>query len=155
MIKLKLRTSLLLTFSLLIITLQSCEKENENEAKISSNGTSRSHHTGQNCISCHSQNGSGEGWFIVAGTVYDQAKINTYANITVRLYTGVNGTGTLMYTIQGDALGNFYTTENISFGTGLYASVHGSAAPKYMTAAITSGQCNSCHGVSTDKIWTN
>jgi len=24
---------------------------------------------------------------------------------------------------------------------------------KYMGSKITSGQCNSCHGVSTDKIW--
>jgi len=152
----QLKTTLLLTFSLLVITFLSCEKENgENESKISSNGTSRSHHTGQDCMSCHTSGGSGEGWFTVAGTVYDIAKINIYSNTTVNLYTGINGTGTLKYTIAGDALGNFYTTQNIDFGSGLYVSVQGSAAPKHMTTAITNGKCNSCHGVSTDKTWTN
>jgi len=106
-------------------------------------------------MSCHSQNGSGEGWFTVAGTAYNDAKIYTYPNVTVRLYTGINGTGTLMATIQGDALGNFYTTENIAFGSGLFPSVQGTGAPKFMTTAIMMGQCNSCHGVSTDKMWTN
>ena len=155
MLKLKLRTSLALAFPLLLIVLLSCGKEGENEQKVSANGTSRSHHTGQNCMSCHSPNGSGEGWFTVAGSAYDNAKINAYANTTVNLYTGINGTGTLKYTIWGDAAGNFYTTENINFGSGLYVSVKGTAGPKYMTTAITTGQCNSCHGVTTDKIWTN
>ncbi|NEW81466.1 MAG: hypothetical protein GZ094_03765 [Mariniphaga sp.] len=155
MLKLKLRTSLALAFPLLMIVLLSCGKEGENEQKVSANGTSRSHHTGQNCMSCHSSNGSGEGWFTVAGSAYDNAKINAYANTTVNLYTGINGTGTLKYTIWGDAAGNFYTTENIDFGSGLYVSVKGIAGPKYMTTAITTGQCNSCHGVTTDKIWTN
>jgi len=155
MIRLKLRTSLVLVFSLLMIVLLSCGKEGENEQKVSANGTSRSHHTGQDCMSCHSSGGSGEGWFTIAGSVYDNAKISAYANTTVNLSTGINGTGTLKYTIWGDASGNFYTTENIDFGSGLYVSVKGTAAPKYMTAAITNGKCNSCHGVSTDKIWTN
>ena len=155
MIRLKLRTSLVLVFSLLMIVLLSCGKEGENEQKVSANGTSRSHHTGQDCMSCHSNGGSGEGWFTIAGSVYDNAKISAYANTTVNLSTGINGTGTIKYTIWGDASGNFYTTENIDFGSGLYVSVKGTAAPKYMTAAITNGKCNSCHGVSTDKIWTN
>ena len=155
MIRLKLRTSLVLVFSLLMIVLLSCGKEGENEQKVSANGTSRSHHTGQDCMSCHSNGGSGEGWFTIAGSVYDNAKISAYANTTVNLSTGINGTGTLKYTIWGDASGNFYTTENIDFGSGLYVSVKGNAAPKYMTTAITNGKCNSCHGVSTDKIWTN
>ena len=155
MVRLKLRTSLVLAFSLLMIIFQSCEKEGENEQKISANGTGRSHHTGQDCMSCHSSGGSGEGWFTVAGSVYDNAKINAYANTTVNLYTGINETGTLKCTIWGDASGNFYTTENIDFGSGLYVSVKGSAAPKYMTTPITNGKCNSCHGITTDKIWTN
>ncbi len=154
--QLKLRTTLILTFSLLIISFQSCEKEEgENESKISSNGTSRSHRSGQDCMSCHKQGGSGEGWFLVAGTTYDIAKTNVYPNANVKLYTGVNGTGTLKYTIQGDALGNFYTTQNIDFGTGLYVSVQGTGAPKNMLTVVTNENCNSCHGTSTEKIWTN
>jgi hypothetical protein len=54
-----------------------------------------------------------------------------------------------------DAFGNFYTTENIDFGNGLYASVEGNSSTKNMVSSITTGQCNSCHGISTDKIWTN
>ena len=152
----QLKTTLLLTFSLLVMTLLSCQKENgENESKISSNGTSRSHHTGQDCMSCHTSGGSGDGRFAVAGTVYDMAKINAYPNTTVKLYTAINGTGTLKYTVQGDALGNFYTTQTVDFGTGLFPSVQGTAGPKHMSTAITNGKCNSCHGILTDKIWTN
>jgi len=152
---LKIKTALWLVTSLFMIVLQSCEKENENESKISSIGSTESHHAGQNCMSCHLQGGSGEGWFQVAGTVYDNSKLTVYPNSTIKLFTGPNGTGTLKYTVQGDALGNFYTTESIDFGGGLYPSVQGSASTKHMTSAITSGQCNSCHGSSTDKIWTN
>jgi len=156
MMNIKLKTIHILAFSLLIIAFQSCQKENgENESKISANGTSRSHHTGQDCMSCHSSGGSGDGWFAVAGTVYDVAKINFYPNTTVKLYTAINGTGILKYTVQGDALGNFYTTQTIDFGSGLYPAVQGTAGPKYMTTAITTGRCNSCHGISTDKMWTN
>ncbi|HEY3389006.1 MAG TPA: hypothetical protein VGK38_05505 [Prolixibacteraceae bacterium] len=153
----KLKTILILASSLFVITLQSCSKESdgENESKISSHGANDSHNMGQNCMGCHSQGGSGSGWFVVAGTVYNSAKTITYPNATVKLYTGANGTGTLKYTIQGDAKGNFYTTENIDFGSGLYPSVQGSTGTQNMSTAITMGQCNSCHGVSTDKIWTN
>ena len=119
---LQLKTTLLLISSLLMIVLQSCEKEseNENESKISSNGSNNSHHTGQDCMNCHKQSGSGEGWFVVAGSVYNSLKTIAYPNPTVKLYTGPNGTGTLKYTIQGDALGNFFTTASIDFGSGLY-----------------------------------
>ena len=153
----KFKTLIILTFSLLVISFQSCQKENdgENETKISAAGTSRSHNAGRNCMDCHSQGGSGDGWFTVAGTAYNSAKTNIYPNVTVKLYTAINGTGTLKYTVQGDALGNFYTTQTIDFGSGLYPAVQGTAGPKYMSTAITTGRCNSCHGVSTDKMWTN
>lgn len=105
-------------------------------------------------MSCHTSGGSGEGWFNIAGTVYDSLKTSTLPNATVRLYTGLNGTGSLKITVEVDALGNFYTTENIEFGGGLYTSVEGNSDIKYMHPVITTGQCNSCHGVSTDPIWT-
>jgi len=138
-----------------LIAMNACKKENErNDTKISSNGKSESHNMGQNCMNCHKSGGSGDGWFNIAGTVYDSLKVSTLVNSSVKLYTEPNGAGTLKYTIQVDAKGNFYTTENIDFGTGLYPSASGSNTTKYMGSSITMGQCNSCHGVSTDKIWS-
>ena len=139
--------------------LTSCEKEGEgeNETKISYNRDSESHNEGQNCMGCHRQGGEGEGrgWFIVAGTIYKAASNSTLPNGLVELYTGPGGTGTLAYKIEVDAKGNFYTTEDIHFGNGLYPVAVGSQSRKYMSDPVTTGQCNSCHGDSTDKIWTN
>jgi len=75
--------------------------------------------------------------------------------VRLKLYTGINETGTLKYTIQVDAKGNFYTIENIDFGTGLYPSVQGTLEANHMQSATTSGACNSCHNISPDKIRTN
>lgn len=137
----------------LFVIAQLCKKD-KNVTNISANGDNKSHNTGQNCMSCHVSGGSGHGWFNVAGTVYDTTKTNTYPNATVKLYTGSHGTGTLQYTIQVDALGNFFTTESIDFGSGLYPEVQGNSTTKYMSSLITIGACNSCHGNSTGKIWT-
>jgi hypothetical protein len=153
--KMKLIVPIVTAFSILVFS-QSCSKENENgsETKVSTYTSNKSHNMGQNCMSCHKQGGSGEGWFNVAGTVYDSLLTNTYPKATVNLYTGPNGTGTLKYTLQVDAKGNFYTTGNIDLTGGLYAAVQGTGTTKYMSASLTSGQCNSCHGVANDKIWT-
>lgn len=158
----KLKASLFISFIFLtIVLIQSCtkeslngsENENENSQSTSNNGTSKSHNMGQNCMNCHKQGGPGEGWFTVAGTAYDNVTNNTYPNVTVKLYTGPNGTGTLMYTLSGDNLGNFYTTQNINFSGGLYPAVQGKTTTMFMSTSIGTGQCNSCHGVSTGKIW--
>jgi len=149
--KSKCQSAALFSLFVLFIIAQSCNKENENEnsgTKISSNGSNESHNMGKNCMSCHN------GWFNVAGTVYGISKTSTYPNATVKLYTGPNETGTLKYTIMADAKGNFYTTENIDFGNGLYPSVKGTLVNN-MQSMITSGACNSCHNVTNDKIWTN
>lgn len=133
---------------------QSCEKdEDENEIKSSSYNSTKSHNEGQNCMSCHTSGGSGEGRFTIAGTVYDAALNETFPNATVSLFTEPGGSGILKATIQVDKKGNFYTTENIDFKNGLYATVEGNSNITYMNATVTNGQCNSCHGVSTDRIW--
>lgn len=140
-----------------VISFQSCEQdddEHENETKISTYNSTESHMEGQNCMNCHESGGSGEGWFTAAGTVYDSSKNSTFPNATVKLFTGPNGTGDLKLTIEVDSYGNFYTTENIDFGDGLYTSVEGNAVTKHMNSSITSGKCNSCHGINTDPIWT-
>jgi len=154
--KSKVKTFGFLVFIILIIS-QSCEKENDNENDplVSSYGENESHNMGQNCMSCHKQGGNGEGWFNLAGTIYDDLLTNTYPNATVYLFTGPNGTGTQKYTVQVDAKGNFYTTENIDFEDGLYPAVQGNQTPNYMVSSVSNGQCNSCHGVSTENIWTD
>lgn len=151
----KHRSLVLILFTVMgLVTVQSCEKDDENETKISSYSSTESHNNGQNCMSCHVSGGDGEGWFIVAGSVYDTTLTQPFTNATVKLYTGPNGTGTIKATLQVDKKGNFYTTESIDFGSGLYPAVVGPTVTKYMNSTISSGQCNSCHGKTTDKIWT-
>lgn len=63
---------------------------------------------GMNCMDCHKENGGGNGWFVVAGTVfYDSLQVTPYPGATVKLYTGPNGTDTLVHTIEVDTKGIF------------------------------------------------
>lgn len=149
----KTKTSLLFLVGLITILLNSCGSNNDNK-NISKYLSERSHNMGMNCMDCHKDGGEGDGWFVVAGTVYDEQLVNTYPGATVKLYTGPDGTGTLVHTIEVDTKGNFHTTEDIDFGAGLYPVVVGNLETKDMSSSISSGQCNSCHGVSTGKIWT-
>lgn len=139
---------------LMFLTLPACEKEGlENETKISSFGSSESHNTGENCMQCHARGGGGEGWFTAAGTAYNSNQSQVFPNATVRLYTGPQGSGTLVHTIYGDRLGNFYTTEKIDYSGGLYPAIEGATGTQYMPDPVTHGDCNSCHGNSTDRLW--
>lgn len=138
-----------------IAFIASCNKEG-NETNISHAGGTESHNMGQNCMNCHKSGGEGKGWFQAAGTVRTADFLSYYPDAVIRLYTGINGTGQLKATIYGDAKGNFYTTESIDFSQGLYPSVTGSSgSTQYMQETTTSGACNSCHGVSTDKLWVD
>jgi len=140
---------------LAILIFQSCE-ENENETLVSANNGTKSHNMGENCMSCHKSGGEGEGWFVVAGTVYNNKFSAVEPNGVVKLYTGVAGTGTLRGTIYVDGNGNFYTTNTIDFTGGLYPTVTGkSGSVSSMDSPVTDGKCNSCHGSSTDKIFVN
>ena len=140
-----------------VVMFNFCKKDDSNsgnETKTSANFNTESHNMGQNCMNCHTQGGSGEGWFNLAGTVYNESFTNTEPNKTINLYTEPNGKGDLKYSIQVDGNGNFYSAQSINFGSGLYPAVVGNTVTKYMSSSITSGKCNSCHGVSNDKIWT-
>jgi mono/diheme cytochrome c family protein len=145
--------TILLGAAIALVAFQSCEDE-ENETKISSYNSDESHKAGQNCMICHVSGGDGEGWFTVAGTVYESELTSVLPNATVKLYTEANGAGDLIATVEVDGKGNFYTTKVIDFGTGLYTLVEGNTTTKNMYSKITSGKCNSCHGVSIDRIWT-
>ncbi len=154
-LNMKLITGILMAGLFIIL---GCEK-NENKGNvtnISSYNSDESHKSGQNCMNCHKSGGDGEGWFLIAGSVYDEGMENSFPNATIKLYTKNNGAGSLVKTIEADALGNFYTTENIDFSSGLYPTVSGNSKNEYyMNSAITTGQCASCHGNTTEKIWTN
>lgn len=47
----------------------------------------------------------------IAGTIYNQVGILTNPNSVIKLFTGPNGTGTLKYTLNLDAKGNFYSNK--------------------------------------------
>lgn len=133
--------------------LASCEHEEGNEKMISSFHSDDSHRTGENCMNCHSEGGKGEGWFTVAGSVYDSTLEATFPNSLLRLYMDPSGAGLPEVTLEVDALGNFYTTEAVNFGESLYAFVSGDEGIIKMIAPVSDGQCNGCHGETTDRIW--
>lgn len=131
-----------------------CTKNEGNEKKVSTFSADDSHNNGQNCMSCHVSKGGGEGWFTAAGSVYKQDLISANPGCTINLYSEPNGAGTLKATLQVDKIGNFYTTETIDWGRGLYPSVkNGTGTEKFMSSKISTGACQSCHGATTDKIW--
>jgi len=153
-----MKNSVILNFSsilLLVVFLFACEKENEgNETKISSYGSSESHNNGENCMNCHKSGSDGEGWFTTAGSIYNSSFTAPYMNGTVNLTTEPQNGGITKATIEVDKKGNFYTTTPIDFAGGLYVSITGTTGTtKYMMSKITTGQCYSCHGNSTDDIW--
>ncbi len=153
----KLTISLLLFFAL--AALYSCENSlsSENEIKISSFDSDESHNAGKDCINCHKNGGEGEGFFQIAGTIYNTSGTSITNGATVKLYTQANGGGTLVKTIQQDKNGNFYSTENIDFSGGLYPVIVSSNSNlKYMPESTTNGACNSCHnGVKEIKLKIN
>ena len=153
----KFYSSLTMVFlaTVLVFTFPSCKKNKCGDTNVSFSGGSKSHNFGQNCLNCHKSGGEGEGCFNVAGSASNSALTSNLTGGTIKLYTGAGGTGTLKYTIQIDSKGNFYTTESIDY-SGLYPAITGtSGATSYMSSSLNTGACNSCHGVSTGKIFSN
>jgi hypothetical protein len=101
-----------------------------------------SHNAGRDCLQCHS--------FSVAGTVYrDDGSV--YPGAVVRLTSQSEGGGDVLLSLTADASGNFFTSEPVSWGDGLYTDVQGTGARRLMEAPVTSGACNSCHAAQ-DRI---
>lgn len=124
----------------IIVTVASCEKEEENER------TGSSHNAGRNCLGCHPD-------FKLAGSVYNTSLSGIFAGAKIKVTTLANGQGSVVTTLTSDKSGNFYTGNSINFGTGVFVSAEGtSGSIMYMNSAITSGACNTCHGSSTSKI---
>jgi len=133
-----------------LLWLQSCKKIRCIENNNSVSGQSKSHNFGQNCMNCHVSGGEGEGCFVVAGSVEDTAG-HSASSGQIEFYTQPNGGGTLKYTVPIDAKGNFFTTNTNTY-TGLYPAVKGNSQTRYMSSAITTGACNTCHGTSQPRI---
>ena len=133
-----------------------CEKDDDDsEENISYHGETESHNMGQNCMNCHNSNGPGEGIFNVAGTVYDSLQTTPLPNGKVELFDAPTG-GNLIASIEVDANGNFFSTNAINFGSGLYPRVISpNGHVKSMSTPLTMGACNSCHGVSQPRIWVS
>jgi hypothetical protein len=124
----------------------SCENEGvENEGA--------SHNTGNNCLVCHKSGGDGEGVFTAGGTVYKTGTTTGISGVSVKLFSNADGTGTPVATLTSDNAGNFYSKSSINFGTGLYVKVTSSNGTSSMASSITSGACNGCHGIVTDKVF--
>ena len=138
---------------ILTAAFMACEKEDDDkESKESTFTSSESHETGNDCLKCHKPGGQGEITFNAGGTVFDSLGVSPWPGATIKLFSGSNGTGSLVKSIQVDKLGNFYTTASIAFGSGIYPSVTGPSKTSYMSFSVTTGACNSCHGVTTDPI---
>lgn len=141
----------------MIAFLGSCDDDSKNKCGktlYSRNNESESHNMGQNCMNCHKSGGNGEGCFLVGGTIYESNKTTRVSGGNVKFYTGPNGTGTLVTTLEIDKLGNAYTTNSVDFGSGLYPVVTSAGGQtKYMGSSTTTGSCNSCHGVTQDVVW--
>ncbi|MFC2176688.1 hypothetical protein ACFLR1_06965 [Bacteroidota bacterium] len=152
--------TLLLVAGTATVLLQGCKKESESESScgetnISQVGDDDSHNNGVNCMSCHKDGGEGEGCFTLAGSVYQKQSTTPLQNVTLKLHTQSMGGGELKFTLRGDAIGNFFTTDDVAYA-GLYPSLTGlSGTPHYMLGSIKTGSCNSCHGVSTDRLWAD
>ena len=100
---------------------------------------------GDACVSCHAQSGGEAPRFTIAGTVYKTAHEPTNCNgvdvsgATVVVTDANNQT----LTIAVNSAGNFYSSATVA--TPFHAKVVYGGAERAMSAAQTSGDCNSCH----------
>jgi len=150
----------LLVFSLIVIGISSCSHYDDiqKNAKESIAGEDESHNSGQNCMNCHNASSSSEalqegGWWNIAGTAFKSS--GSYAKEgSVELWTGPNRTGSLLYKLAIDDLGNFYTGKIVDFKGGVFPVLidKNGNLNKAMQSSTLNGACNSCHGVSTPKI---
>lgn len=131
----------LLAVVLFAFGIYSCEERGKDIPQISTFSSDESHYHGRNCVDCHYSEGSGYGWFTVAGSISGNP-----SQTTVELYTSPDGGGTRVGRIEVDRLGNFYTTDRIDFGSGLYVTVRSPGEVEHMEDKIIFGQCNLCHG---------
>ncbi len=146
---------ILLVFGVFVV--ESCNENGCSKALVSNYNSHESEKMKDNCMDCHSPNGTAGGCFRVAGSAADSIQGDSAShNSVVKLYTQPLGAGELVVSMQVDRSGNFYTTSPVSFGSGLYpAIVSGQGKVRYMPNPTTVGSCNSCHGPINPKIWAD
>ncbi len=100
------------------------------------------------CISCHASTGGEAPGFTIAGTVYktahepDDCNGGGVSGASV-VITDANGA---MLTLPVNSVGNFYSTQAVA--KPFHAKVVYGGKERAMSAAQTSGDCNSCHTVN-------
>jgi len=135
-----------------MVTTMACKHGKCGDGGSSSLGRT-SHNVGQDCRSCHHPDGAGEVCWNIGGTIYASNGSEPTAGAQFRLFTKPLGKGDLKLQLQGDALGNIYTSESITFGSGLFQAIINAAGDTaFMNQAISDGACNRCHGNTTGRI---
>jgi hypothetical protein len=94
-----------------IAVLFACEKEDGKEVGGESTASGTSHNTGKNCLNCHQ--------FTAAGSVYNKSLSSGLQGAMVKLTTQANGAGTILGTFTVNKSGSFFTSNSVSFGTGI------------------------------------
>ena len=153
-----MRTSfgIIMIFSMTFFFIAGCKKDSSTSGSSSSHGSTSSGSMSGNCQQCHVSGGSGSGVFTLAGTVWTQNLSAKSPNGTIYLWSGPNGTGTKIATLEVDANGNFYTTSSILPAAGAYPQIVGTSGDiRNMPQLCTSGSCNGCHSATISKIWVN
>lgn len=113
------------------------------------------HNVGNNCLVCHKAGGGGDGIFTAGGSVFKAGTTTGATGAVINLYPTSDLNGTPVATMTSAVGGNFYTKSAINFGTGLYVKITYNLGSVSMSQPLTSGACNSCHGVSVGKITVN
>ncbi len=100
---------------------------------------------GDTCVSCHAQSGGEAPRLSIGGTVYKTAHEPINCNgVDVSAATVViTDANNQTLTLPVNSAGNFYTTAAVA--TPFHAKVVYGGAERAMSAAQTSGDCNSCH----------
>lgn len=148
-------TLLLFIMAMIIVSCSHYDELNKN-GKESITGSTESHNSGKNCMTCHNQSGneavSEGGWWNIAGTAYNNGAIAN--NGFIELWTQPNQKGKRIYQLPIDAKGNFYTAKIVNFEGGFYPVLLDKDKNPIdsMNTKINTGNCSSCHGVSTNLI---
>lgn len=126
--------------------------------KESEHGSDESHNFGQNCMTCHNQGGNEAvregGWWNIAGSVMNDETGRPLTDGFVELWSGPDRSGTLYYTLEIDANGNFYSEKIIGYNGKCYPAVVNrlTGESESMDDPFYSGGCNQCHGATESLI---
>jgi len=123
---------------------------------ISFNDEEKSHRHGENCMDCHSTGQSEKHEFNIAGSVFTDNGESPVVNGLVKFYEEPKGEGRLVYAVEIDAKGNFFSTEGIEVEEGVYPAIESTTGNMYfMLTEVETGACSNCHSQSGIKLVIN